>query len=514
MIHLSQPSFAPIATTGIAQASISGGGEGARSVILGSRLTCPSDAASFIHIGLPAAKVPSHMHMVYFLLLPMAMMSGAIVGSSVMENTAIELGLDGSIPGSQLRSVLLSTWLFVGVFALMARWLAWAQQKIVESYSVSEAPATPSSQRVPWLFRNRDSLVIWLWCLCQPVGLAATGWAGLVQAKTSGVAWHVEAIVLWLLPSFVLLFVLDGIRYSQYQRRLSRQGKRAESALRVMWRLAIHSWMLPIVVPVLIALLLDSVRFGALTIGDGLGMSVNNAGFGESVCVVIVAGLFSSIVLPELFVRCLDVSPVDSLLESEIRSIWGLRRWRMPKVLLWTTKGTAANAAMVGLLGPWKKLLLTDALLQRLTRNELHLVVMHELAHCSQWHAWIRLLPTVFAVGAAVLCSVTLSGWLLIFACSIVLVLFFLTLIATCWWTEFDADRRAVDLAIRYREVSDWGVHPGEHMIAALRKIHGASHQRQWNWLHPSCEHRCRAIEARYLVPDAIVGCRSEFASS
>lgn len=452
------------------------------------------------------------MQMVYFLLLPMAMMSGAIVGSSFMEPSAGPPLAGGDIGSDQLRSVLLATWMFVGVFALMARWLAWAQQKIVDQSLRDSVQTGQSTTRVPWLFRNRDSLVMWLWCLCQPVGLAATGWAGMVQHKTQSSTWHAGAIALWVLPSLVLLIVLDGIQFSQYHRRMQRQQKRVEPVLRVMWRLSSHSWLMPLAAPLMIALLLDTVRFGAIVLGGSFEIAESDGGFGEVVCLVLVAGCFSSVVLPELFVRCLDVSKADSSLEDEVRSIWAVGRQKVPKVLLWSTRGTAANAAMVGLLGPWKKLLLTDALLERLTASELQLVMMHELSHCRQRHAWIRLLPTIFAVVLAVACTAILSGWPLIAACGMILVLFFVSLVQTCWWTELDADCNAIEIAMRYRSLADWGVHPALHLVSALRNIYGANNLKQRNWLHPSCDQRCRAIEARYSDLDAIDHCRNEFA--
>jgi STE24 endopeptidase len=71
--------------------------------------------------------------------------------------------------------------------------------------------------------------------------------------------------------------------------------------------------------------------------------------------------------------------------------------------LLWRTHGTMLNAAILGLLYPFRYLLLTDALVERLARDEVEGVIAHEVAHVRHRHLlWLAL---------AVLTSAILSGW-------------------------------------------------------------------------------------------------------
>src|SRR5205823_8853048 len=52
---------------------------------------------------------------------------------------------------------------------------------------------------------------------------------------------------------------------------------------------------------------------------------------------------------------------------------------------------TLANAAVVGLWGPLRYMLLSDALVTRLSASEIAAVARHEVAHLRRWHLPLRL---------------------------------------------------------------------------------------------------------------------------
>jgi Zn-dependent protease with chaperone function len=60
-------------------------------------------------------------------------------------------------------------------------------------------------------------------------------------------------------------------------------------------------------------------------------------------------------------------------------------------IVVWRTGGTVANAAVAGLLPRWRTIFLSDALLERLSDDEIDVVVRHEAAHLAQRHLWQRL---------------------------------------------------------------------------------------------------------------------------
>jgi Zn-dependent protease with chaperone function len=116
------------------------------------------------------------------------------------------------------------------------------------------------------------------------------------------------------------------------------------------------------------------------------------------------------------------------------------------------------------------------------------MVVLHELAHCVRYHAWIRMLPTICTVALLLLAMSMLHGVLLAAVCLLLLGGFLVSLVAVCWWTEYDADRVAVKLASQLR-----AEYSAKHLVTALQKIYG-SRQTTSSWLHPSCNQRVSAI--------------------
>jgi STE24 endopeptidase len=61
-------------------------------------------------------------------------------------------------------------------------------------------------------------------------------------------------------------------------------------------------------------------------------------------------------------------------------------RIRVRQVLLWRTHGTMINGAVLGLIGPARYIMLTDALLEMLPGEQVRAVMAHELGHIRRWH--------------------------------------------------------------------------------------------------------------------------------
>jgi STE24 endopeptidase len=59
---------------------------------------------------------------------------------------------------------------------------------------------------------------------------------------------------------------------------------------------------------------------------------------------------------------------------------------RVRQLLLWRTHGTMINGAVLGLIGPARYVLLTDALLESLTEEQVRAVMAHELGHIRRRH--------------------------------------------------------------------------------------------------------------------------------
>jgi Zn-dependent protease with chaperone function len=110
----------------------------------------------------------------------------------------------------------------------------------------------------------------------------------------------------------------------------------------------------------------------------------------------------------------LGPGPLRDMLENMCR-IHGVR---IRELLVWRTHGTMMNGAVMGLIGPIRYILLTDALLENLTRTQVEAVMAHELGHVRRRHMiWL---------GLAALASIALAGILFQAA---------LMVLAGNWWT-------------------------------------------------------------------------------
>ncbi len=80
----------------------------------------------------------------------------------------------------------------------------------------------------------------------------------------------------------------------------------------------------------------------------------------------------------------------QALAEGEVRrrleALCADYRVRVSELLLWRTFGGMANAAVLGLLPPFRYILLSDALLDRASAAEVEAVMAHELAHVKKKH--------------------------------------------------------------------------------------------------------------------------------
>jgi len=92
-----------------------------------------------------------------------------------------------------------------------------------------------------------------------------------------------------------------------------------------------------------------------------------------------------------------------------------------------------------------------------------------------------------------------LSGVWLSLTCIVLLGLFLVSLVSVCWWTEVDADRTALEIAVRSHEDLDrkrlLSEH-GQYLCDALSKIYQSRNCKRASWMHPSCEHRIAAIRS------------------
>lgn len=133
-----------------------------------------------------------------------------------------------------------------------------------------------------------------------------------------------------------------------------------------------------ILVPLLVILAWEELvrRFGPQA-GADLGQALLTVvGVG---CVFLVA--------PVMIRYLWDTVPLpDGPLRQTLMAMCRQYRVGFQELLLWRTFGGMVNAAVMGLFAPVRYVLLTDALLEMLTQDQIEAVMAHELAHVRRQH--------------------------------------------------------------------------------------------------------------------------------
>jgi Zn-dependent protease with chaperone function len=122
------------------------------------------------------------------------------------------------------------------------------------------------------------------------------------------------------------------------------------------------------------------------------------ATFVVGIGVFICAPLIARVVLNVTTLR-------DGPAYDDLADVCVAHRVRMRGFLLWNTDGAMLNAAVMGLFGPLRYVLVTDALLEMMTRRQVQAVIAHEVGHVRRHHMpWmvISLLAVLLGVSFVV----------------------------------------------------------------------------------------------------------------
>jgi STE24 endopeptidase len=107
-------------------------------------------------------------------------------------------------------------------------------------------------------------------------------------------------------------------------------------------------------------------------------------------------------VAPALLAKLWDTVRLgDGDLRDELIGLCRQAGVRVREVLVWRTHHAVVNAAAMGLIARWRYILLTDALLERLPREQVHAVMLHEIAHVRHRHIPWLIAGVVGAAGGA-----------------------------------------------------------------------------------------------------------------
>jgi Zn-dependent protease with chaperone function len=388
-------------------------------------------------------------------------------------------------------------WLLLGASIVAKIGVVHAAVCLDQTSSVSQASSIVECYR---------AIVQWSWIGGAPWLLGMVGYTAWSDLLMTGLdSWFVE---LWahLAPWMGICLVLD-LQSHQWRSHVQSVAKStsplaspasqrwfpAIQAVCAMWQSARHGWMIVLAPIAALALLMDLVQIVPAAREDGL------LGIQIAACLIVAA------LIPSWLPRLIGVTSLPSNDRARrVREIWARVGLDPTRVRLWPTQFAIANAMVVGWFPRRHHLIVSDVIMERLSDEELEMVVLHESAHALRWHSVLRnfpllcgilslaalhrssLLENMFALEGNAVWSIAAL------ATGLAAVLVVTSLIGR--WSELDADRYAIELSIRLRG-SFYRAEAKDHLARAITKIVGARQLNRNDWMHPSAWMRVRHIQ-------------------
>ena len=227
-------------------------------------------------------------------------------------------------------------------------------------------------------------------------------WAALAANVGRVEGWTLPALGLALAPLLAML-VVSWVSLYWADRRL-----RAILFERVGAGSAVQHWTLPrylefmarqylLVVLVPMAVLLSVHDAVALWVGPPEQQPLS--------LLVFVGAVFGAVMLAGPWLRlCWRTEPLpDGDLRRRLQALADRAGIRIGNILVWRTNLSIANGCMIGIVGPLRYILITDALLLSMTPEEVEAVFAHEVAHVKYHHVVLFMIVAFGGMGAAVL---------------------------------------------------------------------------------------------------------------
>ncbi len=218
--------------------------------------------------------------------------------------------------------------------------------------------------------------------------VVALGWPAWLDAALADGGWLVLArdFVL-LLPALAMVLTTMAFQY-RFERRHRRVALRLGPYLwlrfRVELAIILAPWLALVVVSSVVALAFEGSA--AAPLADGLATGA----------VLLALVVFS----PALLRAIWATSPLPpGPLRARLEAFCAAHRFRCREILVWHTHRHLANAGVAGPTPLLRYVMLTDALLQNCTDEEVEGVFAHEVGHVRHRH-----LPLFLLFGAAFIC--------------------------------------------------------------------------------------------------------------
>ena len=339
--------------------------------------------------------------------------------------------------------------------------------------------------------------VLTFWGVAYPLLIIANGWALWALEVESTYDSGALAVLLLFAPTLLLLVYWDVIEAEVDQ--LCDADERSWLQLwSIRTRLGDSASLLTCMAPVLLITCLNdaSARFFPL-------LSEQT----QAAIATSIAGLLIVVAYPIGLTLWYGGKPIEcEVLRHRIDELrLKANIGTLPSILI-PSGGRWNGAALVGWLPGLRRLWLGDGLLNQLTKEEVDMVVLHEIAHVKHMHFAWRFAPVIWSAGLATLVVLGLQWssdgqmplWLIhTFAAGMAVLTVLVGLGFVSWQCEYEADRSACLLA---EQSCEWAEgQPGApviHLTSALCKLTGGRDSSDKSWMHPSLKDRLKSLAA------------------
>ena len=296
-------------------------------------------------------------------------------------------------PGDPDRSIA-SLWggiaiFFGGYAALIALMATWSRVLTYRAVRVNLSRRMGRFHR--GMFAARMMVPLWL-----IIGLSMLGWRDLVGnvLGLDHMQLELPSLLVGTLPCFLAWM---GLWWAQYP--IERATREQNVLYQFDQDLPVHApptfanyfWInfrlqvLFTLVPVLLILGIVDLSAAALRPLTGGLAAQQQSWLHNGILLAIVAAVY--LVSPEILRRVLPTQPLDDPnLRARLMRLAERHKLRVRDILLWRTHHNICNAAVMGVIGRFRYVLLTDLLLETMSDEQIEAVFAHEIGHVVHRH--------------------------------------------------------------------------------------------------------------------------------
>lgn len=394
--------------------------------------------------------------------------------------TAGEAGAELNVPERPFNWLICGTVLFCVI------------AKFLPVFAMIRADTVGRAQGWREMEQNRGWLE-WAWLATQSWLLAGSGAAVvLVSAEQQG--WSPAIMLLaWFAPTFVFYAALE-FGLTQLECLWSADGDQSNQAHWIRWNARVRLGALGNVVTCLLPVV---ILLGAVDVIQLVMPTLSE--LSRAILALVCLGCIGLTLTP-LWLRLWSGAqslPADHPIAERCAHLCRLMQIHAPQVCFVGQGQQWHGVALIGWTPLFRQLWIGAAVAQKLTAEQLDMVLLHELAHLKRGHCWWRIIPLTVS---GIVCAAALMNLPLDSAHGVSQLLIALAFAASMIWMlssisrrcEMDADRQACYVAAANCAWTDGQPGCAMNMLAsALVVLHDPEESpTRSQWLHPSLAKR------------------------